>query len=228
MPAETGILYSFGAVGDGHAAHVRGSRARSGALGSPRSARGGSGRSPGSTWPTATPRTCAARGRGVGPWGPRAAPAGVRGAAPARPGRRPRRARARLAGAEWGLGVPAQRPRGFGAQPRLDLADGHAAHVRGSRARSGALGSPRSARGGSGRSPGSTWPTATPRTCAARGRGVGPWGPRAAPAGVRGAAPARPGRWPRRARARLAGAEWGLGVPAQRPRGFGAQPRRVR
>ena len=60
-------------------------------MGSPRSARGGSGRSPGSTWPTATPRTCAARGRGVG------------------------------------FGVPAQRTRGFGAQPRLDLADGHAA-----------------------------------------------------------------------------------------------------
>ena len=50
MPAETGNLYSFGAVGDGPAAHVRGSRARSGA---------------------------------------------------------------------WGVGVPAQRPRGFGAQPRL-------------------------------------------------------------------------------------------------------------
>ena len=26
---------------------------------------------------------------------------------------------ARLAGAEWGVGVPAERPRGFGAKPRL-------------------------------------------------------------------------------------------------------------
>ncbi len=30
-----------------------------------------------------------------------------------------RRARARLAGAAWGVGGPAKRPRGFGAQPRL-------------------------------------------------------------------------------------------------------------
>ena len=57
--------------------------------------------------------------------------------------------------------------------------------------------------------------TAKPRTCAARGRGVGPWGPRGATGGGSGRSPEE--RGPSRARARLAGAEWGRGVPAERP-----------
>ena len=43
MRPDTKIMYSFETAGDGQGAHGRASRARSGALGSPRSARVGFG-----------------------------------------------------------------------------------------------------------------------------------------------------------------------------------------
>ena len=117
--------------------------------------------------------------RGLAPdcWGPRerlsrgwgGAPLDkVRGAAPSQSGSC---AHARLAGAEWGLGVPAKRPRGVrGVAPTEDAP--------------GVGRSP--TRQSSGRGPVSIWKL---RTCAARGRGVGLGGPREAPAWGSGRSP---------------------------------------